>query len=45
MRISRKILKALFNRETVWALLLVLMIFAIFIMTSDNSPTWIYQGF
>ncbi len=45
MRLPVKILRFLFNRETIWAALLVLLVFAIIIMTADSSPTWIYQGF
>ena len=45
MRLPLRILRFLFNRETLWAVLLVLLIAAIVIMTSDSSPTWIYQGF
>ncbi len=40
-----KILRFLFNREMLWALVLVLLVFMIIIMTADNAPTWIYQGF
>lgn len=45
MRLPVKIFHFLFNRETVWALVLVLLVVAVLIMTSDTSPTWIYQGF
>ena len=45
MRLPLRILRFLFNRETLWALVLVLLVAAIVIMTSDSSPTWIYQGF
>lgn len=45
MRLPVKIFRFLFNRATLWALVLVLLGFAILIMTADSSPTWIYQGF
>jgi hypothetical protein len=35
----------LFNRENLWALLLCLIIILVFILTADNTPLWIYQGF
>jgi len=40
-RISRKI----FSRENLYALILCLIVIAILIMTSDQAPQWIYQGF
>jgi hypothetical protein len=45
MRRPLKILRLLFNRETLWALVIVLILVAVWIMTSDSAPTWIYQGF
>lgn len=45
MRIPLKILRAIFNRENLLALLLALLIFALLIATADSSPLWIYQGF
>jgi hypothetical protein len=41
----KKVLRWLFNRETLWALLLCLIIIAVVIFTTDSSPLWIYQGF
>ena len=41
----KKVLRWLFNRETLWALLLCLIITAVVIFTTDSSPLWIYQGF
>jgi hypothetical protein len=32
-------------RETLWALVLVVLLLSIAVMTADNTPTWIYQGF
>ncbi|HEX7556103.1 MAG TPA: hypothetical protein VF338_05720 [Leptolinea sp.] len=39
------LLKILFNRATLWAVILVLIGLAIMISTTDTSPIWIYQGF
>ncbi len=44
MRLSL-ILRALFNKETLLALLLALIILLAAIAISDSSPIWIYQGF
>ena len=41
----KKVLRWLFNRQTLWALLLCLIIIAVVIFTTDSSPLWIYQGF
>jgi hypothetical protein len=38
-------LKLIFSRENVYALLLCLVVIATVIMTADASPEWIYQGF
>jgi hypothetical protein len=38
-------LKRLFSRENLYALLLCLAAILLIIMTSDQSPLWIYQGF
>ena len=39
------ILGKIFSRETLWALILSLLILAVFIFTADRAPQWIYQGF
>ena len=31
--------------ENVWALFLFLIVIALIIFTTDDSPVWIYQGF
>lgn len=36
---------ALWTRENFLAILICLMIIAILILTTDQSPQWIYQGF
>lgn len=38
-------LRRVFSRENLWALLLCLIVLAVIIMTADPSPQWIYQGF
>jgi hypothetical protein len=38
---SRKV----FNRENFYALLLCLLLIGLLILTADQSPQWIYQGF
>lgn len=36
---------ALLSRENLLALLLCLILIAIVILTADQAPQWIYQGF
>jgi hypothetical protein len=38
-------LRRLFNRENLYALLLCLLLVALVILTADQAPQWIYQGF
>ncbi len=38
-------LRRLFSRENLYALLLCLILIAIVILTADQAPQWIYQGF
>lgn len=42
---SRSLMRRIFSRENLVALLLALMLIAILILTADSSPQWIYQGF
>jgi hypothetical protein len=37
--------RKLITRENLYALLLCLILIAIIIMTADQAPQWIYQGF
>jgi len=37
--------RKLFSRENFFALLLCLILIAILILTADQAPLWIYQGF
>ena len=38
-------LRRLFSRENIYALVVCLILIALIIMTADQSPQWIYQGF
>ena len=38
-------MRKLFSRENLLALLLCLVLIAVTILTADQSPQWIYQGF
>jgi hypothetical protein len=38
-------LKRFLTRENLWALALCLIVIALVVLTADNSPQWIYQGF
>lgn len=38
-------MKALFSRENIYAIALCVVVILLIIMTSDQSPLWIYQGF
>ena len=37
--------KSLFTRENRYALFLCLVLIAVIILTTDQAPAWIYQGF
>jgi hypothetical protein len=34
-----------FSRENLWAIVLFLVAVALIVLTTDDSPNWIYQGF
>ena len=38
-------LRRLFTRENLIALVLCLIVILVIIVTADSSPQWIYQGF
>jgi hypothetical protein len=38
-------MRRLFSRENLTALLLCLLLIAVLILTADQAPQWIYQGF
>ena len=42
---KNKLIQIIFNRENLLALVLALLMIALVIVTADNAPTWIYQGF
>ncbi len=37
--------RRLFTRENIFALILCLIAIAVIVMTADQAPLWIYQGF
>jgi len=37
--------RKLFSKENLYAVLLCLLLIALLIMTADQAPQWIYQGF
>jgi hypothetical protein len=43
--LEQAMLKWLFSRENLAALLLCLIVLALIVLTTDQSPQWIYQGF
>jgi hypothetical protein len=45
MTLLRSLIRRLFTRENLYALLLGLILIGIIIMTAATSPQWIYQGF
>ncbi len=38
-------IQKIFTRENLYALLLCLILIAIIVLTVDQAPQWIYQGF
>ncbi len=38
-------LRKIFTRENVFALILCLVLILLVIVTADSAPQWIYQGF
>lgn len=45
MDLFKALLRRIFSRENVFALVLTLIIVFTLILTADSSPQWIYQGF
>ena len=39
------VVNKVFIRENIWAFALFLIVAALIILTTDDSPNWIYQGF
>lgn len=45
MRAGRRMIRRLFSRENLLAVGLCLLVIMLIIVTTDNAPQWIYQGF
>jgi hypothetical protein len=45
LRIIKAFFHALISRKSAVALLLCLIILAVAVLSADQSPQWIYQGF
>ena len=45
MRRTLSLLRRVFSRENLWALVLCLIVIAVIILTAGSQPLWIYQGF
>ena len=43
--LMQNLLRKVFSRENLYALLLCLLVIALIILTASQSPQWIYQGF
>ena len=41
----RNALRKILTPENLWAIVLFLIVVALIILTTDDSPNWIYQGF
>jgi hypothetical protein len=39
------VFKNIFTPENIWALVLFLIVVALIVFTTNDSPVWIYQGF
>ncbi|GAP16089.1 hypothetical protein LARV_03885 [Longilinea arvoryzae] len=45
MRLPLNVLRRVFSKENLLALLVCLILIALVIFTADSAPLWIYQGF
>jgi len=45
MSLIRTLVKRLFSRENLFALLLCVIAILVIILTTSSAPRWIYQGF
>lgn len=43
--VSKKMLRKIFSRENLIALVLSILILLVIILSADTEPQWIYQGF
>lgn len=41
----RTVLRRIFSRENLFALLLCAILVLVIVVTTDSAPQWIYQGF
>ncbi|MFC1878320.1 hypothetical protein ACFLZW_00260 [Chloroflexota bacterium] len=41
----KRLSRWLFNRQNLYALMFCLILILLIIMTADQAPQWIYQGF
>ena len=41
----KSLISRIFTPENVWALVLFLIVLALIVFTTNDSPIWIYQGF
>jgi hypothetical protein len=39
------LLRRIFSKENLWALVFAITLVLLVIVTADSSPLWIYQGF
>jgi hypothetical protein len=39
------VFKKIFTPENIWAFVLFLIVVALIVFTTNDSPNWIYQGF
>jgi hypothetical protein len=39
------LLRRIFSKENLWALVLAIALMLLVVVTADSSPLWIYQGF
>jgi hypothetical protein len=39
------LLRRIFSKENLWALVFAIALVLLVIVTADSSPLWIYQGF
>jgi len=45
VKFVQRLVRRLFSRENLFALLLCAILVLVIIVTADSAPQWIYQGF
>jgi hypothetical protein len=45
MKFFKKLIRAIFSQENLYAFLAFLIFLALALFTASNAPLWIYQGF